>query len=260
MARFAPFGLVLQAKWVFIGSAITRVNMSASNRNGVDYEWCGKDYKVISQRDNSPVVEEIVEDTDMSEEDQNSLYSQHSLDDSGDEFETNLKGKSDNVLEQYRAYKHFEFDNPINTSDGLKEVVFKFETGGQPASNTHVLFRDKSQEDSTYSFVQLNTANAVTLYLKRFLFVRKMVVRNNYKSKGNVHTEMALLHDLTGGNADDIAGILTGYKLVVDKPVCADCYPFVKLAAPDEVDDSTDFFKNGPSTRESWSAWSNPFK
>jgi hypothetical protein len=247
-------GRVIQPMWVFIGDSKVKSNMTNNNDGTFTFKTDGNTYRSTGNlRDDCPIVE-LNDDSD----DEMSDYSQHSLADSEDEF-AKLGGRSKNVLATYRTHKHSDLGQ-VNTSEGLLQIVSTFDTGNQSAANTHVLFQ--GEDDDGYELIQLGTALGVKLYLMRFGFgvTDYKNVQAKWGKSAGVHTEMHLLHILTGGKKGDIPGCLNGYKLIVDKPVCADCYPYVVSASPDEVRDSTDFSGAGANTRQRWDTWTNPFK
>lgn len=160
-------------------------------------------------------------------------------------------GYSDKVLKAYTEGKGE--DLVVNTSEGLSAVVTLFDTGKQPAANTHVLVGHAG----TYRSYAMNTATAVKMALGRFN-VGSATSSRNAHPQGHVHAEMHMLYDLTKGNKDKIAGILKGKVIVVDKEICGDCYPFVVLAQPEEIRDGSN--GKAASARDKWADWTNPFK
>lgn len=248
----APGGLVIQATWVYIGSATTKTNMTDLSGGRYRHTVTGKTYATVRIRDGAPeVAEEVVGD-----DDELSQYSQHSLDDLPGTF-SGFGGRSAVVLDTYSNNRHSMVE-PINTSAGLKEAVLGFDTAKNATANTHVMY--KGATDTKYSFVPIGTATAVRLYLKRFGFEQLIQnVQSRWGKGAHVHAEMHLIHSVTGGNAGAIDNCLNGYTLVVDKEVCADCYPYVVRASPSEVRDGTDFLAKGAAERQSWEDWSNPF-
>lgn len=154
---------------------------------------------------------------------------------------------------------------PINTSSGLRSLVDAAETG-QPAANTHLLYKHK--DDKSYTFLQQNTATGTRVAAGRYkpkgnvpganrINVSASSVRGAYKGLRNVHTEMHLLYIRTGGDATQIPNCLNGYTVVVDKPTCADCIEFVRSAKPDELRDNSDGIDAGG--RATFKNWTNPF-
>lgn len=80
---------------------------------------------------------------------------------------------------------------------------------------------------------------------------------NNELKGYHCHTEMYLLYKLTGGSESNVKNALKGYKLLVDKPICKDCWEYVKLANPDVVEDTIG--KKDEGHDELYKHWYNPF-
>lgn len=248
-------GLVIQAAWVYIGNAASKTNMTDLGGDRFRHTATGKTYYKTRTRNGYPEVAEEGTGGD-SDDDELSQYSQHSIDDLPTVFK-GFGGRSDEVLGTYSSHRH-SMVQPINTSEGLAEAVLSFDTAKNAAANTHVMYR--SDTDAKYSFVPIGTATGVRLYLKRFGI--EQLIRNVQAVWGkgaHVHAEMHLIHNITGGDATAIDDCLDGYTLVVDKEVCADCYPYVVRANPSEVRDGTDFATKGATQRQSWPDWNNPF-
>jgi hypothetical protein len=256
--------LVIQAIWVFIGhDATTRTNMTSLD--GDRYQTTdGTIYRKIGSREiqNSnnrvPVVEEETgggggdSDDDM----ELSQYSQHSIDDLDKTFE-DFGGRSKYVKDTYKNNRH-SISEPINTQPGLSETVKTFDTAKNASANTHLLV--KGPGDGKYSFVSIGTALAAKLYFRRHNFEELVEnVQATWGKGAHVHAEMHLIHKKSNGDSKLIDGCLKDYILVVDKEVCADCYPFVVRAEPSEVRDSTNFFDKGAEQRKSWEDWKSPF-
>ncbi|HTD37531.1 MAG TPA: hypothetical protein VK669_08445 [Candidatus Limnocylindrales bacterium] len=189
-------------------------------------------------------------------------YEESDYENSDDEFEK-FNSKSAPVREAYRKRakgKGFK----INTSEGLKALVEAAETG-HPAANTHLLYRTPT---TRYSALQLNSAYGTRVALGRYrlkgdkggprIDVSGQSVRLQQTTYKNVHGEMQLLFNLTGGVASKIPNVLNGYTVVVDKPTCADCIGFVRQAAPAELRDSTTSIDSNVG-RETYDNWTNPF-
>ncbi len=169
-----------------------------------------------------------------------------------------IGGRSKKVIDTYVEHRHDPFSQPINTSEGLKERVLLFDTAKNAAANTHVLYRH--EQDDKYTAVSIGTATAMKGVLKRYAFDSDQNVQSKFGKKQHIHAEMWILHQLTGGDVDGIPGVLEGYTLVVDKPVCASCYPYVVSADPAEVRDTTDFWTTGADQRQRWENWKSPFR
>lgn len=191
-----------------------------------------------------------------------SEYEESDYEDSDVEFEK-FKSKSAKVKKAYRERakgKNFK----INTSAGLKALVEAAETG-HPAANTHLLYRTAT---TGYSALQLNSAYGTRIALGRYrrkddkggsrIDVSGQSVRLQQTTYKNVHGEMQLLFNLTGGEASKIPNVLNGYTVVVDKPTCIDCIEFVRQAAPAELRDSTTSIDSNDG-REAFKNWTNPF-
>lgn len=191
-----------------------------------------------------------------------SEYEESDYENSDDEFEK-FKSKSADVRKAYRERakgKGFK----INTSEGLKALVEAGETGHY-AANTHLLYRTPT---TRYSALQLNSAYGTRVALGRYrpkgkkgdprIDVSGKAVRLQQTTYRNVHGEMQLLFNLTGGDASKIPNVLNEYTVVVDKPTCADCIGFVRQAAPAELRDSTTSIDSDVG-REKYDNWTNPF-
>ncbi|HWI28792.1 MAG TPA: hypothetical protein VN668_17580 [Stellaceae bacterium] len=250
-AAAAPIakGQSLQGHFFFAGSSIFGGGTGGSSPPGIGGAAPAP----------TPAAPKLTVDTKAeaahSDDDALSQYSPHSPSSPARRFKE-AGGRSKKVFAAYTDHKHDAMP-PINTSAGLAAVVKTFDTGKNSNANTHVLFRAES--DPKYSLVSIGTATAIRLYADRFEFDTKDNVQKVHGKSAHVHTEMHLLWTLTGGDAQKIPGILTGHKLVVDKAVCADCYPFVLDAKPADVRDGTNFFAQGAGTRQSWDDWKNPF-
>lgn len=248
-------GLVIQATWVYIGNATSKTNMTDLGGDRFRHTATGKTYYKTRTRNGYPEVAEegTGEDSDDGEL---SEYSQHSIDDLPRTFKS-FGGRSDAVLDRYSSLRH-SMVNPINTSEGLAEAVVNFDTAKNASANTHVMY--KGEDDEKYSFVSIGTATAVKLYLKRFGIEEFIKNVQSVWGKGtHTHAEMHLIYNMTNGDANAIDDCLDGYTLVVDKEVCADCYPYVVRANPSEVRDGTIFLVKTATQRQSWPDWNNPF-
>jgi len=251
-------GLVIQAAWVYIGSAATKTNMTDLGSGRFQHTATGKTYRTVGTLGGCPMVTEEAAGGggDSDDDDALSQYSQHSIADLPGTF-AGFGGRSAVVLDTYSGLRHAMVE-PINTSKGLSEAVLSFDTAKNAAANTHVLYRGPT--DAKYSVTSIGTATAVRLYMKRSGFETLVPNVQSVWGKGaHVHAEMHLIHSRTGGNAAAIDGCLAGHILVVDKEVCADCYPYVVRANPAEVRDGSDFASKGASQRQSWPDWNNPF-
>lgn len=193
-----------------------------------------------------------------------SEWSEDSLD-SGDErevFSTSKKNSKQPKL--YNKYKHhLQGQNlEFHSSTGLKEAVDFVGHGGkgQSDSNTHLLASGTDDEGNRVRLMMnLSTLNSMTAYAKRFGAFTVPPASNVFGKKQHIHAEMYLIWLLTNGNEDDVDGCMAGLHLVVDKPICQQCYPWVVRAAPSLVDDGVDF-GNGVVGRGDYSdTWKSPF-
>lgn len=194
------------------------------------------------------------------EDDEMSQWSDHSLD-SDDEKE--VFASSNKRSKQKKLYtKHKSRELNFHSSFGLNEAVKYIGHDGndQYKANTHLLASGMDSEGTQVRLmINLSTANAMTAYAKRHGAITMPAASNFFGKKQHVHAEMYLIFTLTGGDESQIAGCMEGMHLVVDKPVCQQCYPYVKLAAPSLVDDGTNF-SNAVTGRGDFSdTWKSPF-
>jgi hypothetical protein len=162
-------------------------------------------------------------------------------------------GRSKAVIAAYVDNKHSGFR--VNTQEGLSSAVNKMDTAKNASANTHVLIGSKQD---TYRSYSIGTATAVSMYGGRFSVQSEPNVHATWGKKMHVHSEMHALYKITGGDASKIKGCLKGKKIVVDKEICADCYPFVLASEPDEIRDGT--VGKPTDQRERWDDWKNPFE
>lgn len=183
------------------------------------------------------------------------------------------------VVGKSKVHKHYRtkkvaFRNHVKTkkpsifkSGNLKYIVDEFETG-RSGANTHILVRHGGKA----TLHQANTANGVKLAIRKFKYKKNRITIGGdnralgtrlkkilkLKSKvSNIHTEMNILYEKTGGDAKKVKNALTGVDVTVDKACCKMCYQWMKVANAN-VEDGSDFQKDGIDDRESFS-WSNPF-
>jgi hypothetical protein len=212
----------------------------------------------------SGMEEAVMDDSGGPSEPGEAVMSDYDSDSSGYESEQEFKrlgGRSKNVFSTYSGGKHQPHD-AINTSSGLNQAVRRFDTGKNSSANTNLLYQ--GPEEETYTLYQKGTALGVGLYAQRFrkrtTGVRIQLAPTNAQATWgkdkNVHTEMHLLWLLTQGRREDVAGVMDGGRLVVDKPICRDCIQWVRLAAPDVIRDR---HEGSDEERERWARWTNPF-
>ena len=192
--------------------------------------------------------------------DEMSDWTDESLD-SGDEreaFATSNKRSKQAGL--YRKHKHREL--PFHTSAGLAGAVRDVGHGGagQFAANTHALLSGVNSTGTPVRVMaNLSTLNAMKAYAYRHGALVMSAASNVFGKSQHIHAEMYLLAVLTGGDESKIPGCMAGMHLVVDKPICQQCYPFVKLAAPDLVDDGVNFNDSMTGRGDFSASWKTPF-
>jgi len=173
--------------------------------------------------------------------------------------------KGSNQKKHYSKNKHcLSGKKSFHTSHGLSTAVQKVGHGDsqkqQYKANTHLLV---SKPGTNKRFmVNLSTLTAMNAFALRYKTVTLPPATNVFGKGSHIHAEMYLIACLTGGDERLVAGCMRDMHLVVDKPVCKQCYPYVLLAGPSLVDDGTDFFKENENSgkRTDYSgSWKSPF-
>lgn len=184
------------------------------------------------------------------------------------DIEAQIKTRSAKQREKYQKYKGTPFK--LNTSSGLQDIVLKAETAKNASANTTLLYRGPDSDQ--YVLLQKDTASAVKALIGRFRISRAAFPRRkpieiphiDIQAKAaksalgeNVHTEMYLLWMLTDGFKKSHVGVLKGYKLVVDKPSCQDCFKLLKEAGLEILRDGTAGISD-TAPRQQWAKWKLP--
>jgi hypothetical protein len=170
------------------------------------------------------------------------------------------KGKKSPQQKNFKKYRHILTENNLDfySTEGLSHALRYIGFGDKnPSVNTHLLFtytsNDKEKkvvmagQQTLTGMNAIATAYSVDEILSPF-------------GRSGLHTEMQVIYELTGGDEKKIDKCAAGEKLVVDKEVCADCYPFIVRAGFAKVDDGTDFNNVLAKDRSAYSGWLNPFK
>lgn len=190
----------------------------------------------------------------QSDESESSIWDEHSLDESEsrDLFKSSsAKSKQPHI---YQTHKHMFQDAPksIKTSPGLRDLVRRAHGGkSQFTANTHLIYYKKGTKERT--IVESSTVNSVLAIAQRFGIQHRYNAVNNELKGKHCHTEMYLLWKMTEGDETKVNGILEGYKLVVDKEICADCWEYIQRANPDKIEDG------GGNHTTFYPIWYNPF-
>lgn len=186
----------------------------------------------------------VVED----DEDVLSDWSNASLDEEGirNAFSSS---RNNNQFNNYQNRHDLELD--FHSSKGLFEAVERIGGGNAPSANTHILVSLNGARVMANS----STVNGMRAMINRYKGDMLEAAQNIFGKKKHVHTEMYFIWVLAGGDPDKIKGCMAGMHLVVDKPICESCLPYVKLAGPALIDDNSD-----KEDRGDWDTWQNPFE
>lgn len=180
--------------------------------------------------------------------------------DEADEEEAFRKSRGGNQRKLYR--KRGSLKKKFHSSAGLADAVTLLGGGKAPKANTHVLLSGPRPKKGPRPrlMAHASTVNAMRAMTLRHGAINLPAVQNIIGKKKHVHTEMYLIWILTGGDAKKIDGCMTGMNLVVDKPICVKCLPFVKRAGPTLIDDRGNDPDPKKQVRGDWKNWRNPFE